>query len=346
MLSLFLDALNCCNESRPPVWLMRQAGRHLASYRALRSRYSFLEMCHEPELIAQVTLLPIDAYQMDAAILFSDILVIPEAMGVGLLFEENKGPIIERPVQTAQDIENLPSATNLSALNYVFNGIRCVKPQLNVPLVGFCGAPFTIASYLIEGKSSRDLKKTKQWMFRDPESFHRLLDKLTEWSIAYLRSQIAAGVNAVQIFDSWANYLAFDQFQEFSQAYLQKILVGIQETKVPAILFCRGSSVFAPQLATLQPAGIGVDWNCDLAAMRQCIPKTIALQGNLDPDVLYAPLSVIEKTVNRLLDRMQGDQGFIFNLGHGISPDVSEEAVRTLVECVKRREYCHAISSY
>lgn len=346
MSSLLIRALKCCNKSRPPVWIMRQAGRHLASYRTLRARYSFLELCHQPELIAQVTKLPIDTYQMDAAILFSDILVVPEAMGVGLRFEESKGPIIERPVQNAQQVEDLPGAAELSSLNYVFEGIRCAKSQLEVPLIGFCGAPFTLASYLIEGKSSRDLKKTKKWMFQDPQSFHRLLDKLTQWSIAYLKLQVAAGVDAVQIFDSWANYLAFDQFQEFSKGYLEKILAGIQQTAIPSILFCRGSSVFAPQLATLQPAGIGIDWNCNLSQMRLSIPKTVALQGNLDPDLLYAPLPMIEKTVNQLLDSMQGDKGFVFNLGHGIAPDVSEKAVHVLVNCVKRREFCPVTSSY
>jgi len=346
MNDLFLRALHCCNDSRPPVWLMRQAGRHLASYRALRSRYSFLEMCHEPDLISQVTLLPIKAYQMDAAILFSDILVIPEAMGVGLHFEETKGPLIERPIQTAQDIDQLPSAEEIFKLNYVAQGIRCVKPHLNVPLIGFCGAPFTVASYLIEGKSSRNLKKTKQWLFQDPESFHRLLSKIADWSIAYLHLQIEAGVQAIQIFDSWANYLGFDQFKEFSLAYLQKILLGIQKTHIPSILFCRGSSVFAPQLATLNPAGIGIDWNCQLITMRQQVPASIALQGNLDPDLLYAPLSKIEQEVNRLLDQMTGDKGFIFNLGHGVLPDVSEDAVRTLVNCIKRREPCLATSSF
>lgn len=338
MNDLFLRALHCRNTlSRPPVWLMRQAGRHLASYRALRQRYSFLEMCHEPELIAQVTLLPLTAYDMDAAILFSDILVIPEAMGVGLRFEEQTGPLIERPLRTPQDIEALPLPTDLAELRFVAQGIQQLKPHLRVPLIGFCGAPFTIASYLIEGKTSRDFKKTKQWMLQDPSSFHRLLDKIVSWSLAYLQLQVNAGVDAVQIFDSWANTLAHHQFREFSLAYLQQLVKGMQHTQIPLILFCRGSSVFAPQLAEIQPVGIGFDWNCQLSQMRRSIPYPIALQGNLDPAVLYAPLPRLRREVNRLLDEMKGDTGFIFNLGHGIAPDVSESAVHTLVDCVKRK---------
>lgn len=340
MNDVILRALHCENEAGPPVWLMRQAGRHLASYRKLRERYSFLEMCHNPSLIAEVTLLPLAAYDLDAAILFSDILVIPEAMGVGLRFEEQIGPIIERPLMTGDDIARLPKPEDCSKLQYVAEGIRQLKPHLNVPLIGFCGAPFTVASYMIEGKSSRDLKKTKQWLMRDPQSFHSLLDKIADWSIAYLQMQIDAGVQAVQIFDSWANFLAHHQFREFSLAYLDKILKGIQRADIPVILFCRGSSVFAPQLAELRPACVGLDWNCRMADMRRQIPYPIALQGNLDPDLLYAPLVRIQAEVNRLLGEMAGDRGFIFNLGHGIAPDVSEDAVRTLITSVRKVRKC------
>lgn len=329
-----LQALACRNTSRPPVWLMRQAGRHLASYRALRQKYAFLEMCHEPDLIAEVTLLPIQAYGVDAAILFSDILVVAEALQVGLRFEDKLGPIIERPLRQAVDVEKLPEPRDLSSLAFVGKGIERVKPQLSVPLIGFCGAPFTVASYLIEGKTSRDFKETKQWMLKDPESFHALLRKIADWSIAYLNLQIEAGVDALQIFDSWAHTLADRQFREFSLAYLEFILKGLKRP-IPVILFCRGSSVFAPQLAAVRPAAIGLDWNCRLAQMRGEIPLSIALQGNLDPAILYAPLNKIREEVKHLISEMQGDPGFIFNLGHGLPPDVSEEAVRTLIDCVK-----------
>jgi len=331
--SLLLDALHCCNESRPPVWLMRQAGRHLPAYRALRAKYSFLELCHQPELIAEVTQMPILEYQMDAAILFSDILVVPEAMGVGVRFEDSVGPIIERPLMTSADIDALP-APDLNLLDYVRKGIIGTKEQLDVSLIGFCGAPFTIASYMIEGKSNRHFKKTKQWMLADPVGFHCLLQKIADWSIAYLNMQIDAGVQAVQIFDSWANALADEQFKEFSLYYLNYILKGIN-SRVPAILFCRGSSIFYPHLAKLQPNAIGLDWNCAIAEVRKHVPYPIALQGNLDPDFLYAPLPRIKAEVNRLLTSMKGDPGFIFNLGHGVMPDVSIAAVRTVVDTVK-----------
>ncbi len=344
MRDFFLQALRDRQAVSPPVWLMRQAGRHLASYRALRQRYSFLEMCHEPDLITEVTLLPIQAYEMDAAILFSDILVIPEAMGLGLRFEDHIGPIIERPIRDLQDIEHLSFAADMTKLEFVAQGIHQLKAHLQVPLIGFCGAPFTLASYMIEGKSSRDLKKTKQWMLKDPQHFHVLLEKITEWTISYLLLQIEAGVEAIQIFDSWANFLAHHQFREFSLVYLKKILEGIRHTDIPTILFCRGSSVFAPQLAELQPAGIGLDWNCQMSSMRRFIPRSIALQGNLDPDILYAPLPTIKAEVQRLLEEMEGDTGFIFNLGHGLPPDVSEEAVKTLVDCVKGKRRCLATS--
>lgn len=333
---LFMQALRCDNLSRPPVWLMRQAGRHLAAYRNLREKYTFLELFHDPDLIAEVTLLPIQTYDLDAAILFSDILIIPEALGLGLRFEEKVGPIFDRPIQSVKDIENL-AKPDLANLLFVQKGIKRIKSISNKPLIGFCGAPYTVASYMIEGGSSRDFKKTKKWMFEDPASFHLLLTKIADWSIAYLQMQIDSGVDTVQIFDSWANTLADAQFQEFSLAYLNYILKGINRPQTPVILFCRGSSVFAPDLAKIGPNAIGIDWNCNLKEMRKKVVYPIALQGNLDPDVLYAPLRQIEKEVNRLLDDMQGDKGFIVNLGHGVAPDVSEDAVRTLVECVKQR---------
>lgn len=334
MNTLLIDALHCRNHSRPPIWIMRQAGRYMPEYRELRKRYSFLEMCHHPELIAKVTQLPIQAFGMDAAILFSDILVIPEALKVGLKFEDGVGPIIERPLSSPESIKKLPHIDMKEALNYVKQGISLLKPSLEVPLIGFCGAPFTLASYMIEGKASQNLLKTKQWMLRDPDSFHALLDLLAECAISFLEMQVEAGVQAVQIFDSWAGVLGYAQFKEFSLAYLDKIMKKIQP-KVPVILFCKGSSTFAFDIAKISPNAISVDWNANLSAMRPTIPPTIALQGNLDPDILYGPTATIKNEASRLLQSMHGDPGFIFNLGHGITPDTPVEAVRTLVECVK-----------
>lgn len=328
-----LKALHFKNQGRPPVWLMRQAGRYMPEYRALRKKHSFLEMCHNPELIVEVTQLPIHAFGMDAAILFSDILVIPEAFGVGLRFEEGAGPIIERPVRSLQDIHHLNQIDISEKLSYVAQGIKLLLPELSVPLIGFSGAPFTVASYMIEGGSSRDLRKTKQWMVRDPEGFHLLLSKITESTIAYLQMQIDAGVNALQIFDSWAHVLSPGHFKEFSQTYLRKILSGLKQPAPPVILYCRGSSVFFPLLAELSPHAVSIDWNADLSEIRRRCPS-VALQGNLDPDILYAPLPTLRKEVLSQLKTMHGDQGYIFNLGHGILPDVPCDAVKMLVETV------------
>ncbi|MEI8366395.1 MAG: uroporphyrinogen decarboxylase [Parachlamydiaceae bacterium] len=332
--NLLLDALHCRNNGRVPVWFMRQAGRYMPEYRALRAKHSFLEMCHTPELIVEVTQQPLRAFGMDAAILFSDILVIPEALGVGLHFDDGAGPIIDRPLSTLQDVVALPPIDMREALNYVTEGIRLLSPTLDVPLIGFCGAPFTVASYMIEGKTSRDLRKTKQWMLRDPESFHLLLERLFEDSITYLEMQIDAGVDAIQIFDSWAGFLGHSQFKEFSLAYLDKMVKRLKP-KVPVILFCRGASVFAPDIVHANPSAISVDWNGNLAAIRKSVPTSIALQGNLDPDILYASHSTIKREALALLNSMRGDPGYIFNLGHGITPGVPVDAVKVLVDCVQ-----------
>jgi uroporphyrinogen decarboxylase len=338
MNTLLLDALKCKNQSRPPVWLMRQAGRYMPEYRSIREKYSFMEMCSTPEIAAEVTLLPVKEFGMDAAILFSDILVIPEALGLGLHFEEGRGPVIERPLRTVADIAALPTPVVSESLNYVAEAIRVLRGELSVPLLGFCGAPFTVASYMIEGGSSHDLKRTKQLMFQDPKTFHALLSHLASITIDYINLQVEAGAQAIQIFDSWAYVLSHRYFNEFSLSYMNVILEGIKEPKPPVILFCRGASVFAKEMADLCPQGISVDWNADLSQLREVIPSSVALQGNFDPDLLYAPSDVIRKEVKQLLAEMDGDPGYIVNLGHGIKPDMSPDSVRTFVETVKNYE--------
>jgi uroporphyrinogen decarboxylase len=314
---------------------MRQAGRYMPEFRKIRAKHSFLEVCHDPELAAEVTLLPIKAFNMDAAILFSDILVIPEAFNIGLRFEDQKGPVIDRPLCTPADIYSLPKIDIKHSLAFVEKTIKLLIPRLKVPLIGFCGAPFTIASYMIEGGSSRDLKKTKQWLLKDPESFHHLLQLITDYTIEYMQLQASAGIHAFQIFDSWASVLGHTQFREFSLKYLHRLTQSFKSTGIPLILFCRGSSIFASQLAEINPAAISIDWNGELAKIRAEIPATIALQGNLDPDILYAPRKLLKKEINQLLKSMHGDPGYIFNLGHGIHPDISVDAVKTLVETVQ-----------
>lgn len=326
---LLLDALYCRNHSRPPVWIMRQAGRYMPEYRQIRSQHSFYEMTHEPELAAEVTLLPLKAFSLDAAIIFSDILTIPEALGKSFTFHGGTGPVLEHPLNSPQDIDNL---TTQKSLGFVAESIKLVKPRLSVPLFGFCGAPFTIASYLIEGRSSRDLKKTKQWMLRDPDSFHRLLKILTKAIIDHLKLQAEAGADALQIFESWAIHLGYSQLQEFCFPYLKQILSALE---TPTILFGRGTAGAIEDLAALKPRGIGLDWSCDISQMRKIVPDTIALQGNLDPQVLYASHDTIRRECRKILLSMEGDPGFIFNLGHGILPDIPTDAVKVLVETVK-----------
>lgn len=330
---LFLQALQGKNVgTRPPVWLMRQAGRYMASYRKLRGQYSFLELCKEPELVATVTELPIQQFGFDAAIVFSDILLIVEALGFDLRFEEDRGPIIEPILSHRDAISSLRGRSIMPHLDCVVNGVKLIKQRLDRPLIGFAGAPFTIASYLIEGKSSRELRKTKQWMLCDPESFHQLLDLLSDYTIEYLNHLIDAGVDAIQLFDSWTSVLAYPQFEEFSAKYLQKICRGLK--KCPVILFCKGSSLFYESLAVIQPQAISLDWQCDLKSVRQNVPVSIALQGNLDPDILLAERAVVQKEVKNILNKMRGDQGFIFNLGHGILPATPEENVHQLVTTI------------
>lgn len=331
----FLDALACRNKGHPPIWLMRQAGRYMPEYRAIRAKHSFLEMCHTPALAAEITHLPLRAFDMDAAILFSDILVVAEAFGVGLRFEEKQGPIIDRPVRNAQDVAALPSVDVKESLGFVAKTIRLLKASLKVPLIGFCGAPFTVASYMVEGASSSTLRATKKWMLSDPKGFHQLLDKITAATIDYLALQVAAGVDAIQIFDSWANYLAYPQFQEFSRAYMGKLLASVP-SHIPVILFCKGSAAFAQDIAQLKPAGIGVDWNAHLPTLRHNLPKGIALQGNLDPDILFAPPSAVHAEASRLVKSMHGDPGYIFNLGHGILPETPVDSVKAIIDAVRQ----------
>lgn len=327
---LFTDALHGKNQTgAPPVWLMRQAGRYMHEYQALRARYDFLSLCHNPELICQVTHLPIDAFGFDAAIVFSDILLILQALGYDLQFLEDVGPVIKNPLQPGSCLKYCDVTPKL---DFVSQGIKLLKTSLKVPLIGFAGAPFTVASYLIEGKSSRDLRKTKKWLLEDPDSFDKVLDVLADCTIEYLNAQIDAGCDAVQLFDSWAMHLASDQFDRFVQKPLAKIMKGLK--KCPVILFCRGTSGFAKRLSALSPQALSFDWTCDLQDMRKSL-GSICLQGNLDPDILLTNPKTVQREATALLDKMKHDPAFIFNLGHGINKDTPRENVEALVACVK-----------
>lgn len=323
---LLLDALNGINEQRAPVWLMRQAGRYMPAYQELRKKYSLKELFFTPELAAQVTLLPIDLLSVDAAILFSDITVIALALGLELDFQE--GPTIT-PFVTPRTVAHLTAVPVEECLGAIEQTIRLLLPRLKVPLIGFCGGPFTVASYLIEKHTGQDLPQTKKWMMRDPQTFHLLLDRICTASIAYLQMQEKAGVQAIQIFDSWAHVLSQEDFQTFCLPYLKRMIQALQ---TPVIFFMRGACAQIDTLVQLGCSALSLDWQRPLSQMRQSVPSSIALQGNLDPDILYAPLPTIRTKVEELIHSMEGDKAWILNLGHGIKPDMPFEAVQCLVD--------------
>jgi uroporphyrinogen decarboxylase len=338
--SLFIQSAFSKATERPPVWMMRQAGRFMPQYWEIKNKYSFLEMCKTPEIAADVTMLPVDLLDIDAAILFSDILVTGEAMGGDLSFNQGVGPKFANPVRTAADVDALETDVQ-DRLQYVADAIKVIQQRLNgkIPLIGFAGAPFTVMSYLVEGGSSKDFKLTKLLLHNQPELAHRLLSKIAKVTTDYLNLQIAAGVNAVQIFDSWALALSWDDYREFSHQYIQQIIAGLNRRDIPVISFCKGSSVFAPLMAEAKPDVISIDWNVDLKDMKQRLPKGIAVQGNLDPHILYADKTVIKDRIHRLFERMRGENGFIFNLGHGIMPDIPFDHVKYAVDVIKAFKY-------
>lgn len=338
--SLFIKAAFCKPTERPPVWMMRQAGRFMKEYWDIKNRYSFLEMCKTPEIAADVTMLPVDLLGVDAAILFSDILVTGEAMGGDLSFTQGVGPKFANPVRTKADIDRLETDVT-DRLQYVADAIRVIQERLagRIPLIGFAGAPFTVMSYLVEGGSSKDFKLTKLLIHDQPELAHQLLSKIAAVTADYLNMQIAAGVNAVQIFDSWAQALSWDDYTEFSHRYIAEIIAKLNRKDIPVISFCKGSSVFAPLMAEAVPDVISVDWNADLKDIRRRLPAGIAVQGNLDPHILYADKKVIRERILRLFERMRGENGFICNLGHGIMPDIPFDNVKYAIEVIKEFRY-------
>lgn len=338
--SLFLKAAFSKSTERPPVWMMRQAGRFMPEYWEIKNKYSFLEMCKIPEIAADVTMLPVDLLGIDAAILFSDILVTGEAMGGDLSFSQGVGPKFANPVRNQADVNNLLSDVG-DKLQYVAEAIKVIQQRLNgsTPLIGFAGAPFTVMSYLVEGGSSKDFKLTKLFIHNHPELAHQLLAKIAKVTVDYLNMQIAAGVNALQLFDSWALALSWDDYKEFSHRYNVEIISQLNRKDIPVISFCKGSSVFAPLMVEAKPDVISVDWNADLLDIKKKLPAGIAVQGNLDPHILYADKKVIKERIHRLFERMRGENGFIFNLGHGIMPDIPFDHVKYAVGLIKDYRY-------
>lgn len=318
---------------RIPVWLMRQAGRILPEYRAVRSSVNgFKELVKNPELICEVTIQPVDILGVDAAIIFSDILVIPEAMGLNYEMIESKGPFFPKTIENENDVKNLTTDV-VPNLQYVFNSIRLTKNELNnrVPLIGFAGAPWTIFSYMIEGKGSKTFSQAKKMLYTNPVLSHLLLEKITQSTIAYLKEQIKSGADIVQVFDSWAGVLSKSQYIEFALPYMQKIATSINE--VPVILFAKDAHYILQEFAQTDCSVIGLDWTIDAEKARSEAPgKT--LQGNLDPCVLYADKATIKNETERML-RAFGKQNYICNLGHGVYPDVDFEKAKYFIEVVK-----------
>ncbi len=338
---LLLRALLREPTPRTPLWMMRQAGRYLPEYRATRAKAgSFLALCMNPDLACEVTLQPLDRFRLDAAILFSDILTIPHAMNVGLEFEAGEGPTIARPVRSAADIDRLPVPDPEGELRYVMDAVRLIRRELRgrVPLIGFAGSPWTVATYMVEGRGSKTFQHIKGMLYGAPRELHRLLDLLARATLAYLDAQIAAGAQAVMVFDTWGGVLAPADYREFSLRYMQQIVAGLarerEGRRVPVILFTKGGGPWLAEMAATGCDALGVDWTTDLADARRAVKDRVALQGNLDPGVLYATPAGIREQVARVLRSFGHGHGHVFNLGHGIQPDVPPEHAAAMVEAV------------
>lgn len=335
----FLRALRREPVDRTPVWIMRQAGRYLPEYRATRARAGdFLSLCKTPDLACEVTLQPLARFPLDAAILFSDILTIPDAMGLGLSIDEGVGPRLANPIRCARDIARLGVPDPERELRYVPDAVRVIKRELNgrVPLIGFAGSPWTLATYMIEGGGGdHDFKRAKAWVYDEPALLHQLLGLLTLSVIEYLKAQRAAGVDAIMVFDTWGGALAAQAYREFSLAYLAQIVHALGD-RVPTILFTKGGGPWLEAIAQTGCSAVGLDWTVDLGDARRRIGAHCALQGNLDPAVLRAPVAVIEREVASTLAAYGPGPGHIFNLGHGITPDINPDHVAALVAAVQR----------
>jgi len=335
--SLFIRACKSEKTERTPIWIMRQAGRYLPEYRAIREKHDFMTMCKTPELASEVTVQPIDIIKTDAAILFSDILVIPEAMGMKLDVIESKGPVFDNPIRHVSQIDELQTETALEKLEYVFQAVRMTKEKLNnrVPLIGFSGSPWTLACYMVEGKGSKNFDIIKSFVYNEPEAAHKLLKILADSIIEYLNAKIRAGCDAVQIFDTWASVLSPPDFEEYSLKYMRYICENLETNDAPVIVFAKGVSSYKA-LAELKCDVLGVDWARNIGDVRTEINGAKALQGNLDPTILFAPKEKIRAETERILQSYGADgTGHIFNLGHGITPKTPVENTQYLVECVK-----------
>jgi uroporphyrinogen decarboxylase len=339
---LLLRALLRQHTSRRPIWLMRQAGRYLPEYRATRARAgNFMAMCTNPEIACEVTLQPIDRYPLDAAILFSDILTIPHAMNLGLEFEAGEGPKFERPVRTAADISKLGVPDPAQELRYVMDAVALIRRELGgrIPLIGFAGSPWTVATYMVEGGGSKTFGQIKRMMYEAPRELHRLLELLAKATVLYLNAQISAGAQAVMLFDTWGGVLTPAQYEEFSLRYMAEVVDGLtleaQGRRVPNIVFTKGGGAWLAKIAAIGCDAVGVDWTTDLRVARAAVEGRVALQGNLDPAALFASPETLREETLRVLASFGSGDGHVFNLGHGITPDVDPARVAVLVDTVR-----------
>ncbi len=324
-----------------PVWMMRQAGRYLPEYRETRSKAGdFMTLCQNPTLACEVTLQPLRRFDLDAAILFSDILTVPDAMGLGLYFEQGEGPRFRKPVRTAKDVAALPLIKADADLSYVMDAVKLIRHELNgqVPLIGFSGSPWTIATYMVEGGASKDFSIIKRMLMATPELMHELLEKITLSVIDYLNAQIRAGVQVVQIFDTWGGVLSPHAYQKFSLHYMHKILQGLLREhdgrRVPVIVFTKNGGLWLEKIASIGSDCVGLDWTINISEARTRIGSQVSLQGNMDPSVLYAAPARIREEVSMILQQFGSGNGHVFNLGHGIHQHVDIDHVSAFIDAV------------
>ncbi|MDX1734705.1 MAG: uroporphyrinogen decarboxylase [Halioglobus sp.] len=337
----FLRALLREPVDRTPIWMMRQAGRYLPEYRATRAQAgSFLDLCMNAELACEVTLQPLRRYPMDAAILFSDILTVPDAMGLGLYFEEGEGPRFRKTVRSEADLAGLLDITARDDLGYVMEAVRTIRRELNgaVPLIGFSGSPWTLATYMVEGGSSKDFARVKAMAYDKPQLMHQLLQRLADAVADYLGAQVEAGAQALQIFDTWGGNLSAAGYREYSLAYMRRVVEQLPATAdgrpVPVILFTKGGGQWLELIADAGAHAVGIDWTTDISGARQRVGDRVALQGNMDPAMLYASPARIREEVAAILEGYGTGTGHVFNLGHGITPGVDPEHVTAFVDAV------------
>ena len=337
----FLRALARESVDVTPVWMMRQAGRYLPEYRASRSTAGdFMSLCQNPDFACEVTLQPLERFELDAAILFSDILTIPDAMGLGLYFEQGEGPRFKKVVATENDVADLPIPDPTTDLKYVMDAVSTIRSALSgrVPLIGFSGSPWTLATYMIEGGSSKDFRGIKRMLFQQPEVLHALLDKLAISVTAYLNEQIRSGAQAVQIFDTWGGVLSTPNYEAFSLYYMKKIIAGLikesEGRKVPCIVFTKNGGLWLEAIADAGSDCVGLDWTIEIGQARARIGDKVSLQGNMDPSVLYGNRECIRAEVERILASFGEGNGHVFNLGHGIALDVDPDNAKIFIDAV------------